>query len=78
MRCPTKILLALTFIMSTGALAFAADRTFYRACCTTDPERHGCGISSWYSSAGEADSAGARHEQATSGHDWTVETITRP
>ena len=74
-----SLLLALVLLLSTAIAALAAaDRTFYRACCVDEPERHGCGISRWYLTAQEADDAGARHEEASDGHQWTIQTITRP
>jgi hypothetical protein len=78
MRTWTVVALTVAIVLSTCLAALAANGTFYRACCVDEPERHGCGISNWYSTSEEADGAGARHEQATFGHQWTVETIVRP
>ena len=78
LRASLALAVALAVALSTCLAAYAATATYYRACCTDEPERHGCGISSWYSTAQDADDAGARHEQSTSGHEWTIETITRP
>jgi hypothetical protein len=72
-----RIVIAAALILTASVAAKAATLTYYRACCTDDPDRHGCGISGWYESEEEANAAGARHAQKTSGHAWTVESVTR-
>jgi hypothetical protein len=73
----TKPLLVTLALLLIASLAWADPKTYYRACCTDDPDRHGCGIGAWYETEEGAQQAGARHAEATSGHLWTIESVVR-